>query len=78
MKIALYDSADSICGPIILKVSKHAGGSANMIRVSEIAEIEFKELAKPPKAMVAEMKVAAAQKNFDDAKKKLEALKNEQ
>ena len=76
MKIALYHYSKAFGGPFIFEATNHTEKDKDFMRVSEIAEIEFKDLAKPPKAMVAEMKVAAAQKAFDEAKDKLEALKH--
>ena len=77
MKIALYQHALGSSGPLIFKATKYMENDSDFMRVSEIMEVDFKELAKPPKAMVAEMKVAAAQKVFDEAKAKLEKLQDE-
>ena len=76
MKIALYHHDNAFGGPFIFEATNQMEKDKDFMRVSEITEIEFKDLAKPPKAMVAEMKVAAAQKAFDEAKDKLEALKH--
>ena len=77
MRIALYQHVISFSGPLIHEASKYMEKDKDFIRVSEIMEVDFKELAKPPKKMVAEMKVAAAQKEFDEAKAKLEKLQDE-
>ena len=78
MKIALYKNLGSVCGPIILTASKYNEKSSDLLRVSEIMEVEFKDLPKPPKVMVAERNIAAAQKQVDAAQAKLKALQDEQ
>ena len=78
MKIALYQHLNSERDPIILEVSKYFEDDSSLLRVSEIMDIEFKELDKSPKSMVAALKVAAAQKAFDEAQAKLKALQDAQ
>ena len=75
MKIALYHALTGSTGPMIFEATKYMEKTKDFVRVSEIIDVAFQELDKPPKAMVAEMKVAAAQKEFDKAKAKLDALK---
>ena len=76
MKIALYQSTKYEWMELIMEVNDFNEKNKDHIRISEIKDVTFDMLPTSPKSRVAEMKVAAAQKNFDDAKKKLEALKN--
>ena len=77
MKIALYQHIGSEQGPIIMEVNKYMEASENCVRVSEILDADFKDLDSTPKNIVAERKIAAAQKEFDAAQAKLKALKDE-
>ena len=76
MRIALYQSTKYEWMALTLEVNVYNEDNKDHIRISEIKDVTFDMLPTSPKSRVAEMKVAAAQKDFDDAKKKLEALKN--
>ena len=77
MRIALYQHLDGNRYPIIMEANRHMEGSADYVRVSEIMDAKFKELDSAPKAILAERKIAAAQKEFDAAQAKLNGLINE-
>ena len=77
MKIALYQHLSSDGDPIIMSANKYMENDKGYIRVSEIMDVDFKELEKPPREIVADKKIAAARKARDEAQNKLEALENE-
>ena len=77
MKIALYQNIISDRGPVILEVNKYFESDDTIVRVSEIMEVEFKELGNSPKEIMKELKIAAAMKAVEEAKSKLKALNHE-
>ena len=77
MRIALYQHINSQRDPIIMEVNKYMEGSEDFVRVSEVLDADFKNLDDTPAAILAERKIAAAQKEFDAAQAKLNGLINE-